>query len=107
MAATKRNAMLIEEARGKIRTTQLVNRLQDHVDGNVELSPTQVAAAKILLGKCIPDVSAVQSTVTFEDKRDATDWKRDDLVAFLNDAREGRAGTAEADGRSEQPDQVH
>lgn len=62
MAATKRNSMLIEEAREKIKTTQLVNRLQDHGLGKVDLSPTQVTAINILLKKRIPDLSAVTLT---------------------------------------------
>lgn len=60
MAATKRNAMLITEAREKIKTTQLVNRLQDHGLGKIEMSPTQVKAVEILLRKRIPDLAAVQ-----------------------------------------------
>ena len=59
MASTKRNAMLIEEAREKIRTTQLINRLQDHALGEVEMSTTQVRAVEILLKKRVPDLSAV------------------------------------------------
>jgi hypothetical protein len=62
MAATKRNAMLIEEARKKIQTTQLINRLQKHVDGEVELTATQVSAANILLKKSVPDLASVQLT---------------------------------------------
>lgn len=62
MAATKRNAMLIDEARGKIRTTQLINRLQDHIDGKCEMSQTQITAIRILLGKSIPDLQAVEHT---------------------------------------------
>lgn len=57
MAATRRNAMLIEEAREKIRTTQLINRLQDHALGEVDLSPTQVRAVEILLKKRVPDLA--------------------------------------------------
>ena len=59
MAATKRNAMLIEEAREKIRTTQLINRLQDHALNKVDMSPTQVRAVEVLLRKRIPDLAAV------------------------------------------------
>jgi hypothetical protein len=59
MAATKRNAMLIEEARKKIQTTQLINRLQNHAVGKVEMTPTQVSAASILLKKSLPDLAAV------------------------------------------------
>lgn len=60
MAATKRNAMLIAEAREKIRTTQLINRLQDHAFGEVEMSQTQIKAVEILLRKSVPDLSSVQ-----------------------------------------------
>ncbi|TAL08055.1 MAG: hypothetical protein EPO02_13770 [Nitrospirae bacterium] len=59
MAATKRNAMLIDEAREKIKTTQLVNRLQDHALGEIEMSATQVRSVEILLKKRIPDLAAV------------------------------------------------
>lgn len=60
MAATKRNAMLIEEAREKIRTTQLINRLQDHGLGKVKMLSTQVRAIEILLSKRVPDLARVE-----------------------------------------------
>lgn len=63
MAATKRNAMLIEEARTKIQTTQLVNRLQNHAFGKLEMTDSQVRATQILLKKRIPDLQAVQMEV--------------------------------------------
>jgi hypothetical protein len=59
MAATKRNAMLIEEARSKIQTTQLINRLQNHALGKAKMSQTQVRAVEILLKKKVPDLSAM------------------------------------------------
>jgi len=59
MASTKRNAMLIEEARQKIKTTQLINRLQDHGLGTIEMSSTQVKAVEILLRKSVPDLATV------------------------------------------------
>jgi hypothetical protein len=43
MARTMRNAMLIEGAWQEIRTTQLVNRLQNHALGNDDMTPSQVA----------------------------------------------------------------
>ena len=36
--------------RDKIQTSQLINRLQSHIDGDVELSPSQIDAAKFLIG---------------------------------------------------------
>lgn len=62
MAARKLKPLHSDEVRAKIQASQLVNRLTDHVFGKVELSPTQVSAAKILLGKSVPDLSAVQMT---------------------------------------------
>ena len=50
---------------------------------------------------------AQESTVTIDDKRDASDWSREELVAFLNDARTGGEGTAKANGRGKQSDRVH
>lgn len=48
-----------EDVRKKIQTSQLVNRLTDHVLGTVEMTPTQVQAANILLKKALPDLQAV------------------------------------------------
>lgn len=62
MAATKRNAMLHDEARKKIQTTQLINRLQNHGLGKIDLGPTQVRSIEILLKKCIPDLSSTTLT---------------------------------------------
>ncbi len=50
---------------------------------------------------------AQEATVTIDDKRDATDWTRDELVAFLNDVRNGGERTTQEDGRGEQSDSVH
>jgi hypothetical protein len=60
MAATKRNAMRHEEARTKIQTTQLINRLSNHVFGTVDLSPSQVTAGLGLLKKTLPDLTQAQ-----------------------------------------------
>lgn len=50
---------------------------------------------------------AQESTVIFDDKRDATDWTRADLVAFLDDAEAGRAGASKANGSIGKSDKVH
>jgi hypothetical protein len=49
-----------DRTRERIRAAYLINRLQDHVAGTVELSPTQVRAAEILLRKCLPDLLGAQ-----------------------------------------------
>jgi len=50
---------------------------------------------------------AQESTVTIDDKRDATDWTRSELVSFLRDAAADSAGVAETEGRGGEPDSVH
>ena len=50
-----------DETRSKIQTSQLINRLSDHVLGKVDLKPTQVAAALGLLRKTIPDLSQAEN----------------------------------------------
>jgi hypothetical protein len=55
-----------DEVRKKIKTSQLINRLNSHAIGDVELSPTQVKAIEILLRKTMPDLSAVDATLTGE-----------------------------------------
>lgn len=50
---------------------------------------------------------AQESTVTIDDKRDSIDWTRDELVAFLNHARNGGNGAAKTNGRGDEPDSVH
>lgn len=62
MAATKRNASHIQSVRDKIRTTQLINRLQDHALGGCEMTKTQVSAAVALIRKTVPDLSVQQLT---------------------------------------------
>lgn len=53
-----------EVARAAIKVGMLVKRLNDHAEGveGVDMSPTQVAAAKILLGKVLPDSQSIDVT---------------------------------------------
>jgi hypothetical protein len=57
-------AETIERIRGHINATALVNRLQDHVNGRIEMQPTQVTVAVNLLRKVLPDLSAVDLTTS-------------------------------------------
>ena len=47
-------------ARQKIRATDLIDRLQDHIDGKITLSNSQVRAIGILLKKVVPDLAQIQ-----------------------------------------------
>ncbi len=59
MAARRNTPTLNDGWKQKIQTTMLVNRLQDHGLGKVDLKPTQVEAIKTLLRKTAPDLSSV------------------------------------------------
>lgn len=66
MAARKRSATksipMTDSWRERIRASMLVNRLSDHVEGKVELTPAQVSSANILLKKVAPDLQSVTLT---------------------------------------------
>lgn len=49
-----------DDVRLKIQASQIINRLQAHLSGEVELSATQLRAAEILLKKSVPDLSAIE-----------------------------------------------
>lgn len=62
MGARTKRLRLDERWREKIRTSMLINRLERHVEGKVELSPSQVTAALGLLKKTAPDLQATELT---------------------------------------------
>jgi hypothetical protein len=62
MAARTRKIQHDDRTRDKIRTSQLINRLQDHVFGKADLTQTQVRAALGLMAKTLPDLAATQIT---------------------------------------------
>ena len=51
-----------EETRLKIQVSQILNRLQNHVLGETDMTATQLQAAQILLRKALPDLQAVEIT---------------------------------------------
>jgi hypothetical protein len=60
MAARKRRVVLSQDWREKIQVGGIMQRLIGHVKGEIELSSTQIAAAKILLSKTVPDLQSVE-----------------------------------------------
>jgi hypothetical protein len=59
MAGRPMGKMHQEDVRAKIRTSQLINRLENHALGELELSATQIKAIEVLIRKTLPDLSAV------------------------------------------------
>lgn len=54
------------DVRQKIRASQLINRLYKHAEGEVDMSATQVQAAKILLDKSLSNAPTEISGVDGE-----------------------------------------
>jgi hypothetical protein len=63
MAARIKKIKHDENTRLKIQAAQLINRLTNHANGEVEMSATQVRAIEILLRKILPDLSDVKMEV--------------------------------------------
>jgi len=53
--AARLNPRNAESTRQKIQTTQLVKRVQDHALGTLEMTPSQLDAAKFLINKRMPN----------------------------------------------------
>jgi prolyl-tRNA editing enzyme YbaK/EbsC (Cys-tRNA(Pro) deacylase) len=49
-----------DDVRAKIQASQLINRLMGHINGTVQLAPTQITSIKILLDKSLPNLSDVK-----------------------------------------------
>ncbi len=49
-----------DDIRAKIQAGQLVKRLLDHALGEVEMTTTQIQAARILLDKSVPNLQSVE-----------------------------------------------
>ena len=49
-----------QKARERITGSKIITRLIKHVEGEIELTPAQVASARILLGKVLPDVKSIE-----------------------------------------------
>ncbi len=63
MAARIKKIRHDENTRLKIQAAQLINRLTNHANGEVELTSTQVRSIEILLRKILPDLSDIKMDV--------------------------------------------
>lgn len=71
--AARKKANHDDRTRAKIRTSQLINRLEKHVLDDLELSTSQVSAALGLIKKTCPDLAAIHNTQDAEQKT-LEDW---------------------------------
>ncbi len=103
MAARTKRLYHPEEVRQKIRTSQLVNRLNAFVNGEIELTPAQVTAALGLIRKTMPDLSAVAHSGVIETTK--PEELSDDRLAHIAAGRSRR--TAQATYGPQEPDEIH
>ena len=82
-----------EVVRQKIRTSMLINRLQNHVLGRLSMSKTQLQAAGILLRKTLPDMIA--QTV---ERRPLESMADDELLETLRGIRSYLASQSSGNG---------
>lgn len=71
--AARKNLNHDQRTRERIQTSQLVNRLEDHILSGKEMTATQVNAAKVLLGKTLPDLKQLEAKVELKTHEQALD----------------------------------
>ena len=64
MGGVARNSSLPEHWRKKIKTGAILNRLNSHTLGEIEMTPSQIQAARILLSKTMPDLKAIEQAIS-------------------------------------------
>lgn len=62
MAARKNKLTLDENWRKKIGVGKIMDRLDQHIDGKVPMTSTQINAAKLVLSKMVPDLARTEHT---------------------------------------------
>ena len=62
MAARTNKPLHNDRTKERIRASQLLNRLNSFANGEIEMSNAQVNAARVVIGKIIPDLKAVELT---------------------------------------------
>lgn len=58
--AARLNPRHTEMVRQKIQASNLIDRLQKHVNGEVEMTKTQISAAVALLDRSVPKLAQIQ-----------------------------------------------
>ena len=58
--AARLNRKHSEEVRAKIQASVIIDRMQRHIAGDLEMSATQVAAANSLLDRSVPKLQQIQ-----------------------------------------------
>lgn len=70
--------------RDKIQTSQLINRLQKYVDGEIELTTGQVRSIEILLNKSLPSLSSTELDASLSTDKTIDQYTDAELFAVIN-----------------------
>jgi len=81
--------------REKIRSTQLIKRLEDYAFGEIRMEPAQVTAALGLIKKTVPDLAAQT------DKNGNAPTQRIEIVIADASLEDKHPASIKADGASE------
>lgn len=73
MAARTNKPLHEEKTKRLIRASQLLNRLTSFANGELEMTAAQVQAARVVIGKEIPDLKAIEHSGTLEHKHSLAD----------------------------------
>lgn len=84
---TKRQA---DATREKIRVSHILRRLHQHYDGEIDLTPTQVRTAELLLSKSLPTLAQQTVEQTIEDRRDDPESMPDSQLLSLIEGGKGK-----------------
>ena len=49
-----------ERGRERIKSTLIIKRLMKHIKGEIDMTSTQIQAARILLNKTLPDIKSLE-----------------------------------------------
>ena len=79
MAARTNKRLHDEQTKRRIQASQLLNRLISYAKGKVEMTQGQVLAAKVVIGKSIPDLKSIE--YSGNDEKPA---QRHMIVEFVN-----------------------
>ena len=58
-----------QKGRDRIKASLIIDKLNQHIKGKIELSATQVQSARILLNKALPDLKAVEHSGAIDGKQ--------------------------------------
>ena len=77
--------------REKIKASQIINALQNHIFGKHKLDASQVTAGLGLLKKCVPDLTSVELSGEVDVKTRASDLSDDELAKIANASRKHKS----------------